>query len=621
MATDDELVPLGDGPVASVLAGVDPATGAGYALKVFPAGLDRRTRSRARAELARLAALGDTPSLLPAWRLDALPDGRVALRMDLCAQSLPELLDSFGPLSTSDTVVLGCALAKALVALHGAGLVHGGVTPGNVLFRVSGEPVLSDAGVVLREAFPRDRIRAAGHLAPETLRDGTVDARSDLYGLGAILYLALAGRSPHDGPAGERPDARLLRVLDSPAPPPARAGLPPELDALTTELLARDPAERPADAASVLRRLGTLRATLNAPSPAAPPARTAPAPDPGPPPPAGASAPAPHAYLARHAHPAPPAGDPTPPPARHARPAPGNPTGGPTPLPATGPAALTDPAPRPPVGPTPPVGPLRQPAADWVSPPAVDRAQPSAAGPVAQDGPPGETTPDTAGRTASAGDRGRQSPTADAEALPGGEPTFDDPPAASPWPYGIAPEEPEPPREQATGPTPDGEPILVFGPLRAPRRFARVSLAVALTVAAVVALIAVSTALLMNEPDELAVPPAPARSAGSAPGPLPSRVVQLELADPVDRGNYVELSWRSSEPLDFAVIVAAEGEKAKAVFVHRSTSYRMEVDPARKYCFLIQGADGVQVHNSAPKAIRGATCSQQGTRGAAEPTG
>jgi hypothetical protein len=189
-------------------------------------------------------------------------------------------------------------------------------------------------------------------------------------------------------------------------------------------------------------------------------------------------------------------------------------------------------------------------------------------------------------------------------------PGADDSAPSPPWPYGPTTEEPESADVPVTGPTPDGAPILVFGPRRPPRRFARAPLVLVLTAAVVVALVAVSAALLMNEPDELAVPPAPARSAASASGPAPGRAVRLELADPVDRGNFVELTWRSSEPLDFAVIVAAEGETAKAVFVDRSTSYRIEVDPVRKYCFLVQGADGVQVYNSAPKAIRGATCTR-----------
>jgi hypothetical protein len=124
-------------------------------------------------------------------------------------------------------------------------------------------------------------------------------------------------------------------------------------------------------------------------------------------------------------------------------------------------------------------------------------------------------------------------------------------------------------------------------------------------------LVAVAAVLLMlNRPGELAVPPAPPPVVATSASPTPARVVHLELTDPVDRGNVVELSWRSTEPLDFAVVVAEEGERAKVLLAKRATTYRVPIDPVRKYCFLIQGSDGLQVYESQPKPIRGARCVQ-----------
>src|SRR5215217_4617461 len=156
MTTDtghDELAPLGDGPVAQVLAGVHRPTGETYALKVYPGRVDRHTRSEVHSELSKLAALRGQPTVLLPGEYSELPDGRFTVRMELCAQALPALITSSGPLSIADTLALGEALATALVAAHRAGIVHSGVTPGNVLFRRSGEPVLSDFGLVLRQAF------------------------------------------------------------------------------------------------------------------------------------------------------------------------------------------------------------------------------------------------------------------------------------------------------------------------------------------------------------------------------------------------------------------------------------------------------------------------------------
>ncbi|MGH8967961.1 MAG: protein kinase domain-containing protein, partial [Actinomycetes bacterium] len=209
---DDELVPLSTGPMASVYAGMTQA-GEAYALKVLPGPLDRRTRGEVENELARLAALRGQAPILVADRLEEMPDGRHALRMELYPQSMPDLIGSFGALSVPDALALGTAIASALATAHRSGIVHGGVTPGNVLFRATGEPVLADFGMTLRQVFPPEQSEFA---APESIRDGSADRSSDLYGLGGVLHLALAGRSPYAGRPGEPPEERLLRALSTP---------------------------------------------------------------------------------------------------------------------------------------------------------------------------------------------------------------------------------------------------------------------------------------------------------------------------------------------------------------------------------------------------------------------
>ena len=507
-----ELVPLGEGPVTTVLAGVHTSTGEAFALKVLPGRLDRRTRADLEAELGRLSALRAHAPVLVADRVEEFDNGRLALRMELCSQSLPELLASFGPLSVPDTLALGTALAEALAAAHGAGILHGGVTPGNVLFRPSGEPVLADFGLTLRHAFPVDPIRTMDFLPPETIRDGSVDERSDLYGLGAILYLALSGRSPHQGAPGEQEGQRLLRVLGTPVAPLHRADLPPGLAELVTALLAKDPPARPVNAATVAERLGALYAAV------APPDE-------------------------------------------------------PDDLPGNG-----TPAP----------------------PRDQDSEQQAVVAPDARWSTRSRTTnqPYTSGVDEPA-DRpvADRTPTGQPADGPETEPDFDD--FAAPRASAAEP--------QPSAPRPQGEPILVFGPEAPPRWVARPSV---LTGAGALSLLAVvAVLLLLNRPDELDVPPAPPPVAASNAVPTPTRAaVALELTDPTDRGNFVELSWRSSESFDFAVIVAEEGSQRKTIFAHRSTSYRVPVDPVRKYCFQIQATNGQDIYVSPSKPIRGATC-------------
>lgn len=452
-----DLVPLGDGPVARVLAGVRAQDGAAYAVKVFPGRLDRRAQAEVKGELTRLAELRHAAALLVPDETGELPDGRFALRMELCAQSLNELIGAFGPLSVPDTLALGEALAWALTAAHRSGLVHGSVTPGNVLFRPSGEPVLSDFGLTLRRAFPCDPSRIVDYVAPETLRDGTADERTDLYGLGAVLYLALTGSSPHRGMPGVAPGDRVLQVLRSPVPALNRTGLPGGLAQLVLALLAKDPHARPVNASEVAERLGTM------------------------------------------------------------------------------------------LGPTPaPVG----------------------------DGHGGQA----------------RTPANPAPPPPAAPPVFDD--------FAVA-----------ASARPSGDPVVTFGPDRKRRRATPVGLIVAVICG--LCLVAVTGAvLLLSSPHELAVPRAQAQ-VGAPNSPLPPpREVRLELGDPVDRGNFVVLTWESAEPLNFAVVVAAEGADTKVLLAQRNHTYRVPVDPAREYCFLIQGTDGTHVYESAAKPIRGAVCKQ-----------
>ncbi|WP_052674939.1 serine/threonine protein kinase [Amycolatopsis orientalis] len=262
---DDELVPLGEGPVATVLAGMDEATGEAFALKVYPGRVDRRVRGELDKELSALNSLSELGTVLIPAEAKELPDGRFGVRMELCTQSLADLVRTFGPLSLQDVLSLGEALATTLAAAHQAGVVHGGMTPGNVLFRASGAPVLADFGLALRQAFPGDS--EVGFLAPETITDGVLDERTDLYGLGALLYFALTGRSPAREEPGETVDELTLRVLSGPVPPIDRPGLPSGLAPLVTSLLARDPGARPIDATLVATRLGATPGTAATPRP------------------------------------------------------------------------------------------------------------------------------------------------------------------------------------------------------------------------------------------------------------------------------------------------------------------------------------------------------------------
>lgn len=239
---------LGRGPVAIVYAGRLAATGVEVAVKVFPDRFDRETAAALDRERRALASVSSVPSILSVDAVGEYSGDRSSVVTELCAGSLAGMLTR-GALPVSEVLVIGSAVAAALAAAHEAGVVHGGVTPHNVLFRRSGEPVLGDFGLALRERFARDPMHALEYTAPETLRDDTRSAASDLYGLGAVLYAMLTGAPPFPRRTGQAPGERILRVLRDPVAP--IQAIPNELSELVSLLLAKEPAARPADAARV----------------------------------------------------------------------------------------------------------------------------------------------------------------------------------------------------------------------------------------------------------------------------------------------------------------------------------------------------------------------------------
>ncbi|MCK0113967.1 serine/threonine protein kinase [Ornithinimicrobium sp. F0845] len=160
--------------------------------------------------------------------------GGVALAMELAAGgSLAEVLGARGHLTPGEVVTVGSPLAGALAELHRAGVVHGDIAPGNVLFREDGMPLLADLGVSRIAGEQRtDTYGTDGMVAPEVLEGFAPTAESDVYGLGALAWLCLVGETP--GWAGTRTALADLRPE-----------LPEPLVALVTSCLASEPAERP----------------------------------------------------------------------------------------------------------------------------------------------------------------------------------------------------------------------------------------------------------------------------------------------------------------------------------------------------------------------------------------
>jgi tRNA A-37 threonylcarbamoyl transferase component Bud32 len=162
-------------------------------------------------------------------------------------------------------------LTLGVDALHASGKIHRDIKPSNILVAHDGRTILLDFGLVTDLVADEENtdgiiVGTAAYMAPEQCTGRRVGAAADWYSVGVVLYEALTGLKPFDGPA---PDVVLAKQESDPAPPHTHAaGVPPDLDALCMALLSRDPGARP-NGAQILARLGTdLRV---GPAPAAAP--------------------------------------------------------------------------------------------------------------------------------------------------------------------------------------------------------------------------------------------------------------------------------------------------------------------------------------------------------------
>ena len=149
-----------------------------------------------------------------------------------------------GRLEPQEVIAAGREIADALAHAHAHGVVHRDVKPDNVWIDAEGEAALGDFGVAVAEGENADPAGTPRYAAPEQTLGEPATPRSDLFALGVTLYELLCGVRPFE-------TKDVLRVRTPAAPSSLVPGVPEELDRLLLELLAQDPADRPAGAALV----------------------------------------------------------------------------------------------------------------------------------------------------------------------------------------------------------------------------------------------------------------------------------------------------------------------------------------------------------------------------------
>ncbi len=193
----------------------------------------------------------------------------------LDGESLAQRLARGRP-SVAEALEIAVGAAEALAFLHGRGVLHRDVKPSN-LFLAGGEArrlKLLDFGTVRAQGVTRTHTGAVigtpGYMAPEQVQGAAdLDARADVFSLGAVLFECLTGRPAF--PAAYAV-AVLAKILFEPTPRASAVmpDVPPAIDALVARLMAKDPAERPRDAFAALAEIAAARPSADGAAPSRP---------------------------------------------------------------------------------------------------------------------------------------------------------------------------------------------------------------------------------------------------------------------------------------------------------------------------------------------------------------
>ena len=170
-------------------------------------------------------------------------------------RSLSEIVRTEGPLHPRRAAEITADVAAALGFAHRNGVVHRDIKPGNILISPSGQVKVADFGIAQAIAGGTEAgltqagavMGTATYFSPEQAQGRSVDPRSDLYSLGCVLYEMLTTRPPF---TGDTPVAIAYKHVQEPAPLPSASGVavPPALEAIVAQLMAKDPAQRYASA-------------------------------------------------------------------------------------------------------------------------------------------------------------------------------------------------------------------------------------------------------------------------------------------------------------------------------------------------------------------------------------
>ncbi len=276
---------LDRGGMGEVFLAEDTKLGRQLALKLLLAEYTRDPQRLSRFEQeARAASALNHPNILTIYEIGQAGERRYIATEYVDGETLRRRAKR-APFSVADALDVAAQVASALAAAHAGRIIHRDIKPENIMLRPDGYVKVLDFGlaklveqlreqpaVADQEAETMEMELAAHtnpgavmgttlYMSPEQARGLPLDARTDIWSLGCVLYELLAGRTPFDGPT---PSHIIVSILeDEPEPLGAHAqGLPPELERIVERALAKDRNERYQTAGEMAEDLRRLRQRL-----------------------------------------------------------------------------------------------------------------------------------------------------------------------------------------------------------------------------------------------------------------------------------------------------------------------------------------------------------------------
>lgn len=250
---------IGAGGFGAVWIGVHEQSGARHALKVLELATPEEAQ-RFQREAEALVRMDGHPHSVRVHA--AFSVGSTAVLVTELVEGPGDLaahLKSNGPLPPGDALRLVVCVARAVAHAHARGVLHRDLKPANVLIDQAGAPRLIDLGLAAvsgERSLTRtgEIMGTPGYVAPEQVQGSRGDARTDVFGLGALLFACLTGRPPREGGQAM---ALLMRAATQPLPPveSLRADVPPSVCALVRRATELDPARRHASVVDLIAAL------------------------------------------------------------------------------------------------------------------------------------------------------------------------------------------------------------------------------------------------------------------------------------------------------------------------------------------------------------------------------